>query len=145
MEILIPTAAIRNLIREAKTHQITSMIQTSGNMGMITMDQTLRDLYLRGWITLEDAMSRCQNPDELRKMINTPVSGQGSGPVATQSAEDRVVVVFTAHEALGRFGMAGTGKRICHRVDHVQPAPTVAVAVVRSAPGERIVAYPQPK
>jgi twitching motility protein PilT len=73
-EIMVASPAIRNLIREAKSHQITSMIQTSGNMGMITMDQTLRDLYLKGFISLEDAMSRCQNPDELRKMINTPAS-----------------------------------------------------------------------
>ena len=83
-EIMLASPAIRNLIREAKTHQITSMIQTSGNMGMITMDQTLRDLYLRGWITLEDAMSRCTNPDELRKMINTPVMGQGGGAPGAQ-------------------------------------------------------------
>lgn len=80
-EIMIASPAIRNLIREAKTHQITSMIQTSGNMGMITMDQTLRDLYLKGFIGLDEAMSRCTNPDELRKMINTPQSGSsGSGP-----------------------------------------------------------------
>jgi len=78
-EIMIASPAIRNLIREAKTHQIPSMIQTSGNVGMITMDQCLRDLYLKGWITLEDAMSRCQNPEELRKMINTPQTGAG-GP-----------------------------------------------------------------
>lgn len=82
IEIMIASPAIRNLIREAKTHQITSMIQTSGNMGMFTMDQNLRDLYLKGFITLEDAMSRCQNPEELRKMINTvaapPGGGQGS-------------------------------------------------------------------
>jgi len=78
-EIMIASSAIRNLIREAKSHQITSMIQTSGNMGMITMDQCLRDLYLKGFITMEDAMSRCQNPDELRKMINTTVGGPG-GP-----------------------------------------------------------------
>jgi twitching motility protein PilT len=76
---MIASPAIRNLIREAKTHQITSMIQTSGNMGMITMDQCLRDQYLKGLITLEDAMSRCQNPEELRKMINTPVGGQAGG------------------------------------------------------------------
>ncbi len=76
-EIMMASAAIRNLIREAKTHQIASMIQTSGNQGMITMDQCLRDLYLKGMITMEDAFSRCQNPDELRKMINTP---QGGGP-----------------------------------------------------------------
>jgi twitching motility protein PilT len=80
-EIMIASSAIRNLIREAKTHQIPSMIQTSGNVGMITMDQCLRDLYLRGWITLEDAFSRCQNQEELRKMINTPQQGGiGGGP-----------------------------------------------------------------
>ncbi len=81
-EIMIASAAIRNLIRESKTHQIPSMIQTSGNQGMVTMDQCLRDLYLKGWISLEDAMSRCQNPDELRKMINTP---QGGGPGSPSS------------------------------------------------------------
>jgi twitching motility protein PilT len=73
-EIMLASPAIRNLIREAKTHQMNSMIQTSGNIGMITMDQCLRDLYLKGFVTLEDAMSRCQNPEELRKMINTPLS-----------------------------------------------------------------------
>lgn len=81
-EIMIASSAIRNLIREAKTHQITSMIQTSGGMGMTTMDQCLRDLYIKGWISLEDAISRCQNPDELKKMINTasaPTTGQGTG------------------------------------------------------------------
>ena len=77
-EIMIASPAIRNLIREAKSHQITSMIQTSGNQGMITMDQMLRDLYLKGWITLDEAMSRCQSPDELRKMINTPQAGAGA-------------------------------------------------------------------
>jgi len=79
LEIMIASSAIRNLIREAKSHQITSMIQTSGNMGMITMDQSLRDLYLKGFISMEDAMTRCQNPDELRKMINTTTATQGSG------------------------------------------------------------------
>lgn len=77
-EIMIATPAIRNLIREAKSHQITSMIQTSGNLGMTTMDQCLRDLYLKGWITLEDALTRCQNQDELKKMINTSPTGSPS-------------------------------------------------------------------
>jgi twitching motility protein PilT len=78
-EIMLASPAIRNLIREAKSHQITSMIQTSGNMGMITMDQTLRDLYLKGFITLEQAFERCTNPEELRKMINTIPGGGGPG------------------------------------------------------------------
>lgn len=70
-EIMVASPAIRNLIREAKTHQITSMIQTSANMGMFTMDQCLRDLYLKGWVSLEDIMSRCTNVEELKKMLAT--------------------------------------------------------------------------
>ena len=77
-EIMIASPAIRNLIREAKSHQITSMIQTSGGMGMTTMDQCLRDLFLKGLISLEDAISRCGNKEELMKMINTPSVGPGS-------------------------------------------------------------------
>lgn len=79
-EIMLASPAIRNLIREAKTHQITSMIQTSANMGMTTMDQCLRDLYFKGLISIDDAMAKCQNPEELRKMINTaPQSGATAG------------------------------------------------------------------
>lgn len=70
-EIMIASPAVRNLIRENKTHQIPSMIQTSGNVGMITMDQCLRDLYLRGHVTLEECMTRAVNVEELKKMINT--------------------------------------------------------------------------
>lgn len=81
-EIMIATPAIRNLIREGKTHQIPSMIQTSGGMGMFTMDQCLRDLYLKGLVTLEEIMSRCQNIEELKKMLNTAMGpgGPGGGP-----------------------------------------------------------------
>jgi len=80
IEIMIASPAIRNLIREAKSHQITSMIQTSGGMGMVTMDQCLRDLFLKGLISLEDAIARCNNKDELMKMINTPSVGSSVGP-----------------------------------------------------------------
>jgi twitching motility protein PilT len=75
MEIMIATPAIRNLIREAKAHQITSAIQTSGNVGMQTMDMALRDLYQRGLITFDEAIARAMQPDELRTMIQTPTSG----------------------------------------------------------------------
>jgi twitching motility protein PilT len=82
IEVMIASPAIRNLIREAKTHQIPSMIQTSGNMGMTTMDQCLRDLYLKGFVSLEECMSRAINTEELKKMINTPqtVAGAPSSP-----------------------------------------------------------------
>ena len=82
LEIMRASPAIRNLIREAKAHQITSMIQTSANMGMQTMDQCLRDLYVRGNITFEEAMNRAMNGPELEKMIKTvtaPATGSGSG------------------------------------------------------------------
>jgi twitching motility protein PilT len=72
MEIMMATPAIRNLVREAKAHQITSSIQTSANIGMQTMDQSLRDHYASGNISLEEALSRAMQPDELRKMIQTP-------------------------------------------------------------------------
>ncbi len=77
-EIMIASPAIRNLIREGKTHQIPSMIQTSAAMGMLSMDQCLRDLYMKGIITMEEALNRCQNIDELKKMIN--LGGQQGGP-----------------------------------------------------------------
>jgi len=71
MEIMIASPAIRNLVREAKAHQITSIIQTSAHLGMQTMDQCLRDLYQRGLITYEEAMGRAMNQDELKKMLFT--------------------------------------------------------------------------
>lgn len=79
VEVMIASPAIRNLIRENKTHQIPSMIQTSAAHGMIAMDQSLRDLYLKGFVTLEEAMLRAQNVDELKKMINTPQTGGAGG------------------------------------------------------------------
>lgn len=69
MEVCIANAAIRNLIREAKAHQVTSIIQTHTSIGMQTMDQALKECYQRGVISYEVAMERCVNPDELRKML----------------------------------------------------------------------------
>ncbi len=69
VEVMIATAAVRNLIREAKAHQITSIIQTSAEVGMETMDQALRDLYQQSVITYEMAMQKAQNRDELKKLI----------------------------------------------------------------------------
>jgi len=70
IEVMIATSAIRNLVRENKAHQITSIIQTSGEYGMQTMDQALRDLYKQSLITYEIAMRRAQNPAELEKLIH---------------------------------------------------------------------------
>lgn len=80
MEVMIATPAIRNLIREAKAHQITSMIQTSANIGMQTMDMALRDLFQRGLITYETAMARAMNPEDLKNMISTVAAERSMPP-----------------------------------------------------------------
>ncbi len=68
IEVMVATSAIRNLIRENKAHQITSIIQTSAAEGMQTMDQALRDLYQQSLITYEVGMQRSQNPKEFEKL-----------------------------------------------------------------------------
>jgi twitching motility protein PilT len=68
-EIMVASPAIRNLIREAKAHQINSIIQTSAHLGMKTMDQCLRDLYNQGQIPYELAIERAMNVEELKKMM----------------------------------------------------------------------------
>ncbi len=70
-EILVPTPAIRNLIREDKIHQIYSSMQTAQEKtGMQTFNQSLAVLYFKRLITLELAMSVSHNPDELSEIIN---------------------------------------------------------------------------
>jgi twitching motility protein PilT len=70
-EILIPTPAVRNLIREGKTHQIYSTLQTGGSHGMQTMDASLADLVRRGLISRGLAEARSSSPDELRRLMGT--------------------------------------------------------------------------
>lgn len=71
MEILIPTSAIRNLIREDKVHQIYGMMQTGqAKHGMQTFNQSLAALYFKRRISLDTAMARSSYPDELQEMIS---------------------------------------------------------------------------
>jgi len=71
MEILIPNAAIRNLIREDKVHQIYSMMQTGQDLhGMQTFNQSLATLFHKRQITRELAMQRTSNANELRDLID---------------------------------------------------------------------------
>jgi twitching motility protein PilT len=77
LEVMIPNSAIRNLIREDKIHQIYSSMQVGQEkFGMQTMNQSLASLYQRRMISLEDAMGRSADVDELRNLI-----GQGSANV----------------------------------------------------------------
>jgi twitching motility protein PilT len=75
-EVLVPNPAVRNLIREAKTHQIYSAIQTAGAIGMQTMDSDLARLVRERRITRELAEQRASVPEELRRLIG---GGNGAG------------------------------------------------------------------
>jgi twitching motility protein PilT len=79
-EIMVITPAISNLIREGKTAQIYSAIQTGGKMSMVTLEKVLADLYRTGTISFESAMSKTSRPDELQRLI-------GAGPVGAQFNE----------------------------------------------------------
>ena len=70
MEILVPNAAVRNLIREDKIHQIYSAMQSGQEKyGMQTFNQSLATAYFQKQITLEMALMRSSNQDELQEMI----------------------------------------------------------------------------
>lgn len=84
MEILIPNAAIRNLIREDKIHQIYSSMQVGQEKyGMQTFNQSLATLFFQKQITLQTALSYSSNPDELQDMIDR---GAGLTSAAAKSA-----------------------------------------------------------
>jgi twitching motility protein PilT len=79
-EVLIPTPAVRNLIREGKSHQIYSAIQTSGSVGMQTMDAALAQLARQGRITRQLAEQRASVPEELKRLLGgVPAGGNGAG------------------------------------------------------------------
>jgi twitching motility protein PilT len=69
LEVMVITPAIRALIREDKIHQIYSALQAGGKFGMQTMNQSLCDLYLKRMITIEEAMNRSPEPQELNDLI----------------------------------------------------------------------------
>jgi twitching motility protein PilT len=67
--VLVPTPAVRNLIREGKTHQIPSAMQTGSNVGMQTMDSALAQLVRAGKISQRLAEQRAAVPEELKRLL----------------------------------------------------------------------------
>jgi len=91
-EVLIPNPAIRNLIREDKVHQIYSAMQLGQEkFGMQTFNQALYSLYSQRLVTLETALSRSSNVDELQDMIDrgSATSGIGSQSLASHGLNRR--------------------------------------------------------
>jgi twitching motility protein PilT len=81
-EVLVPTPGVRNLIREHKTHQIYSMIQTGAAHGMQTMDMSLATLVRQQRISLSTAESRSSNPTELRRLLQLGGGESVAEPIA---------------------------------------------------------------
>lgn len=75
VEVLVPTSGVRNMIREGKTHQITTAIQTGHQYSMTSMDESLADLYRRGLVTLDAALSRAVDQTVLRSLLDKPKPG----------------------------------------------------------------------
>ncbi len=69
-EILIATAAVRNLIRNSKTYELPSVMQLAVKVGMQTLNQTLADLVKEHTVTAEEAMMKSSEPDQLRKLLD---------------------------------------------------------------------------
>jgi twitching motility protein PilT len=70
LEIMINNHAVENLIRENKTYQIDSVIETSLREGMVSLDKSLADLVQRGMITMDDAMIYSKNREYLQMLVN---------------------------------------------------------------------------
>ena len=69
LEIMMATPAIRNLIREGKTHQIDSLIQTGSKMGMQTMDSNLASLFCKRMVSQEDIMARATSYENISRFL----------------------------------------------------------------------------
>ena len=67
IEVMLATPAVRSLIREGKTHQLSTVIQTNAKLGMQTMDKAIMDLIQKGLLTYEVAQETLQSPDSIRR------------------------------------------------------------------------------
>ena len=121
LEIMIPTPAIRNLIREDKIHQIYSAMQTGQEkVGMQTMNQCLATLYQRKQVTLESALEKSSNRDELQDLI-TPRRRRGRwrwlAPAppgwCADAVGSRLGAVRRVRRRAGRECFVGAGLQTC--------------------------------
>lgn len=69
VEVMLANSAIRNLIREGKTHQIYSIMETNAAQGMVTMDRVLADLHRNGYISYEEAVSRAMDKENFNQLL----------------------------------------------------------------------------
>jgi len=72
LEILIANSAVRNLIREGKSYQIPSMIQTGKKYGMQLLDDAIMELFNKGWISAEEAYAKSNEKAKFRAFLKSP-------------------------------------------------------------------------
>lgn len=108
-EFLVATPAVRNLIREAKTHQILSQMQMGGQVGMITMDACLADLHLKKQITFDMGFERAVDSKEFTRLVDS--GGLGGDSAQQQQSRQRAPMGRGGQQPPGRGGNVGRGGR----------------------------------
>ncbi|EYR64427.1 twitching motility protein, partial [Actinotalea ferrariae CF5-4] len=96
-EVLLATPAIRNLIREGKTHQIYSSMQAGAQMGMHTMDQHLAELVKNGKITYEQGLEKCHHVADFNRLTGRAGDGGGGTSLGAMSGGDPLGAVSLAN------------------------------------------------
>jgi twitching motility protein PilT len=110
LEILVATPAVRNLVREGKTFQLPSVIQTGIKEGMQTLEQSLSDLVLSGRVTEEDALAKAPDKEAFIKFLRekemvTAVGGPGQGAGAGAGQQPNPFAI--PNSGLGNSGLGG--------------------------------------
>jgi twitching motility protein PilT len=101
VEVLVCTPAVRNLIREGKTHQIYSSMQAGGRYGMQTMDMSLAQHIKAGRVSQQIAFERCHDPEELQRLLGGSFT---SGP---SDGYDSPAAFGSSYEGSGGMLMGG--------------------------------------
>jgi twitching motility protein PilT len=105
-EFMVATPAVRNLIREGKSHQLLSAIQTGGQLGMISMDASLADLHLKRQVSFEMGRSRSVDPAEFERLVE---SGGLAGSAQAAQQQTRGATAQQLRRPAGGGGQSGRG------------------------------------
>jgi twitching motility protein PilT len=86
MEILIANPAVKNMIREGKVHHLHNIITTHREIGMITMDEALADMYKQGAISLKTVFANCNDSNEVKKYLGSQAPAMANAPQTKKAA-----------------------------------------------------------
>jgi twitching motility protein PilT len=95
-EFMVTTPAIANLIRENKTYRLDSAIQTGKKFGMQLLDEHLWQLFVKSWISAEDAVDRSRNPGALQDKIDAHARGLDPSQLEKKEGDEEKVILRTS-------------------------------------------------